>query len=71
MVITRLHRPSISVVRSPKGLPSRGRLHRFVAENCAAAGVKLEADLMAKIDEVLAGVIQRDPAQTGSPASRP
>jgi aryl-alcohol dehydrogenase-like predicted oxidoreductase len=35
-----------------------------VQDNAAAAGVKLEEDLLTKIDEVLDPVVQRDPAQT-------
>jgi aryl-alcohol dehydrogenase-like predicted oxidoreductase len=42
-----------------------------VAENCAASGVRLDQDLLSKIDAVLAGVIERDPARTASPATRP
>jgi aryl-alcohol dehydrogenase-like predicted oxidoreductase len=42
-----------------------------VRENAQAAGVRLDADLLAAIDEALAGVINRDPAETVSPASRP
>jgi aryl-alcohol dehydrogenase-like predicted oxidoreductase len=41
-----------------------------VTENVKAAGVKLEDDLLAKIDETLEGVIERDPARTKSPESR-
>jgi voltage-dependent potassium channel beta subunit len=41
-----------------------------VRENAAAAGVRLDAGLMSRIDEVLGGVVVRDPAQTGSPATR-
>jgi aryl-alcohol dehydrogenase-like predicted oxidoreductase len=40
-------------------------------DNVKAAGVKLDADLLKKIDEALAGVIERDPAKTVSPAARP
>jgi aryl-alcohol dehydrogenase-like predicted oxidoreductase len=40
-------------------------------DNAKAAGVKLEADLLKAIDEVLDPVIERDPAKTVSPASRP
>ena len=36
-----------------------------------AAGVKLDADLMARIDEVLEGVVTTDPAKTESPRTRP
>jgi aryl-alcohol dehydrogenase-like predicted oxidoreductase len=41
-----------------------------VTENVKAAGVKLEADLLQKIDDILEGVIERDPARTKSPESR-
>jgi aryl-alcohol dehydrogenase-like predicted oxidoreductase len=42
-----------------------------VRENVKAAGVRLDAGLMNRIDEALAEVVIRDPAQTASPASRP
>jgi aryl-alcohol dehydrogenase-like predicted oxidoreductase len=42
-----------------------------VRENAAAAGVRLDADLMRAIDDVLADVINRDPAETVSPNPRP
>jgi len=42
-----------------------------VRENVAAAGVRLDASLMRRIDEVLGGLVVRDPAETGSPAKRP
>ena len=38
-----------------------------VGENVKAAGVKLEAEVMAKIDEALAGVVQTDPTLTQTP----
>jgi aryl-alcohol dehydrogenase-like predicted oxidoreductase len=38
-----------------------------VIENAAAAGVKLEAELLTAIDDVLAPVIEVDPAMTTSP----
>ncbi|GAB2581617.1 aldo/keto reductase family protein [Microlunatus antarcticus] len=43
-----------------------------VADNAAAAGVTLDADLLAKIDEILDPVIERDPARTAesSPKTR-
>jgi aryl-alcohol dehydrogenase-like predicted oxidoreductase len=41
-----------------------------VTENVKAAGVKLEDDLLQKIDEILEGVISRDPGMTKSPESR-
>ncbi|HSF26272.1 MAG TPA: aldo/keto reductase family protein [Actinomycetes bacterium] len=44
-----------------------------VHENVTASGVRLEADLMARIDEVLGDVVSYDPALTRkmSPAGRP
>ncbi len=41
-----------------------------VRENVRASGVRLEADLMSEIDEVLGPVIERDPAHTQSPPAR-
>ncbi|MGC7099792.1 aldo/keto reductase family protein [Amycolatopsis lurida] len=38
-----------------------------VHENVKAAGVKLDADLLTKIDDILDGVIERDPSLTKSP----
>ena len=38
-----------------------------VTENVKAAGVRLDADAMKRIDEALDGVVQRDPAKTRSP----
>ncbi|GAA4441578.1 aldo/keto reductase family protein [Actinokineospora soli] len=38
-----------------------------VTENVKAAGVKLDADLLAKIDEVLEGVVETDPMLTVTP----
>jgi aryl-alcohol dehydrogenase-like predicted oxidoreductase len=42
-----------------------------VRENVKAAGVRLDAGLMSKIDEVLGAVVVRDPALTESPRVRP
>jgi len=42
-----------------------------VRDNAAAAGKKLDADLLKAIDEVLDPIVERDPARTESPASRP
>jgi aryl-alcohol dehydrogenase-like predicted oxidoreductase len=42
-----------------------------VRENVKAAGIRLDSDLMDRIDEALSQVIIRDPARTASPASRP
>ena len=40
-------------------------------DNAAAAGKKLDADLLEAIDEVLGDVVVSDPAKTVSPATRP
>ncbi|WP_043638309.1 aldo/keto reductase family protein [Nonomuraea candida] len=42
-----------------------------VRDNVKAAGVKLEADVLKRIDDVLGDVVERDPAKTVSPATRP
>jgi aryl-alcohol dehydrogenase-like predicted oxidoreductase len=42
-----------------------------VRDNAAASGKTLDADLLVKIDEVLDGIVERDPAKTKSPATRP
>ncbi|HYO66438.1 MAG TPA: aldo/keto reductase family protein [Archangium sp.] len=44
-----------------------------VKENVKAAGVKLSADVMRKIDELLGPVVEKDPARTrqGAPDKRP
>lgn len=42
-----------------------------ITENSKAAGVKLSADVMKKIDEILSDSIVRDPALTQSPPTRP
>jgi aryl-alcohol dehydrogenase-like predicted oxidoreductase len=41
-----------------------------VTENVKAAGVQLEDAVLARIDEVLEGAVERDPAKTQSPARR-
>ena len=41
-----------------------------VTENVKAAGVKLEAAAMKQIDDILDGVIERDPSKTVSPPKR-
>ena len=40
-------------------------------DNVKAAGVKLDAELLKRIDEVLDPVVERDPKRTQSPAQRP
>src|SRR5690349_1486603 len=42
-----------------------------LADNVKAVGVKLDADLLKAIDEALGDAVERDPAQTKSPANRP
>jgi aryl-alcohol dehydrogenase-like predicted oxidoreductase len=42
-----------------------------LVDNVKASGVKLDAELMKWIDEVLDPVAERDPAKTASPARRP
>jgi aryl-alcohol dehydrogenase-like predicted oxidoreductase len=42
-----------------------------VADNAAAGGKKLDADLLKRIDEILDPVVERDPAKTVSPKRRP
>ncbi|RVX39323.1 aryl-alcohol dehydrogenase-like predicted oxidoreductase [Nonomuraea polychroma] len=42
-----------------------------VRDNVKASGVKLEADVLRRIDDVLGPVVERDPAKTVSPRTRP
>ena len=42
-----------------------------VRDNAAAAGKTLDADLLAKIDEIFEGAVISDPGMTKSPAERP
>ena len=42
-----------------------------IEENVKASGVRLEPDLMRRIDETLGDVVDRDPARTVSPPARP
>ena len=42
-----------------------------VRDNVKASGVKLDADLMKAIDEIVDPVVERDPGKTQSPANRP
>ncbi len=42
-----------------------------VRDNAAAAGKEIGSDLLAAIDEALAGVVTSDPARTTSPSKRP
>ncbi|MCU1663834.1 MAG: aldo/keto reductase, partial [Pseudonocardia sp.] len=42
-----------------------------VADNVGASGVTLDADVMKRIDEALGDLVERDPARTVSPPTRP
>ncbi len=42
-----------------------------VRDNVKASGVKLDADLLKAIDDVVDSVVERDPGKTQSPANRP
>ncbi|MEQ4716462.1 MULTISPECIES: aldo/keto reductase family protein [unclassified Nonomuraea] len=42
-----------------------------VRDNVKASGVKLDADVLKRIDDVLGPVVERDPAKTQSPRTRP
>jgi hypothetical protein len=42
-----------------------------VRENVRASGVRLDRELMRRIDQILGPEIERDPAHTASPAQRP
>jgi aryl-alcohol dehydrogenase-like predicted oxidoreductase len=42
-----------------------------VRDNVKASGVKLDTDVLKKIDEVLGSIVERDPAKTVSPEKRP
>jgi aryl-alcohol dehydrogenase-like predicted oxidoreductase len=42
-----------------------------VADNAGASGVRLEPDVLKRIDEALGDVVERDPAKTVSPPTRP
>ena len=42
-----------------------------VRDNVAAAGHRLDAEMLARVDEVLGDVVERDPARTASPRRRP
>ena len=42
-----------------------------ISENVKASGVEIPAELMAKIDEALGDIVERDPSHTRAPESRP
>jgi aryl-alcohol dehydrogenase-like predicted oxidoreductase len=41
-----------------------------VTENVKASGVQLDADVLARIDDAIGGLAQRDPSLTKSPEHR-
>ncbi len=41
-----------------------------IAENVKASGVEIPAELMARIDEALGDVVERDPSKTRAPETR-
>lgn len=58
-----LHNPNVASAIIGASRPEQ------VRENVKAAGVKLDAELLKRIDEILDPVIERDPAKTQSPES--
>ena len=42
-----------------------------VHDNVKASGVRLEQDVLRRIDDVLGPIVERDPAKTVSPSARP
>jgi aryl-alcohol dehydrogenase-like predicted oxidoreductase len=42
-----------------------------VRDNVRAAGVRLEPELLKRIDDILEPIVERDPAKTVSPQRRP
>ena len=60
-----LHNPTVSAAIVGASRPEQ------VKDNAAAAGVRLDPAMLAKIDEMLADVIIRDPSRTESPRTRP
>jgi len=60
-----LHNPNVSSAIVGASRPEQ------VHDNAKASGVKLDAAILKKIDEVLGGVVVRDPKMTVSPTKRP
>ncbi|MEU8266943.1 aldo/keto reductase family protein [Sphaerisporangium sp. NPDC049002] len=60
-----LHNPNVSSAIVGATRPEQ------VRDNVKASGVRLDADVLAKIDDALGPVVVRDPALTESPAARP
>ena len=60
-----LHNPNVS-----SAIIGASRAEQ-VRDNVQASGVRLEPELLRRIDEILDPVVERDPAKNASPASRP
>jgi aryl-alcohol dehydrogenase-like predicted oxidoreductase len=60
-----LHNPNVSAAIIGASRPEQ------VRENVQASQVRLDADLLRRIDEILGPVIVRDPDETASPQRRP
>jgi aryl-alcohol dehydrogenase-like predicted oxidoreductase len=60
-----LHNPNVSSAIVGATRPEQ------LVDNVKAAGVKLDTDLLKKIDEALDPVLERDPGKTQSPTERP
>src|SRR3954467_11456726 len=60
-----LQNPSVSAAIIGASRPEQ------VTENAKASGVRLDADVLKRIDEVLGDAVQADPDETRSPAQRP
>jgi len=60
-----LHNPNVSSAIIGATRPEQ------IQENVAASGVKLDADLLERIDEILDPIVERDPRKTEQPKKRP
>ena len=58
-----LHQPNVSSAIIGASRPEQ------IAENAAASGIQLDDDVAARIDEIVAPVVERDPARTPSQPS--
>jgi aryl-alcohol dehydrogenase-like predicted oxidoreductase len=60
-----LHNPNVSSAIIGATRPEQ------INENVTASGIKLDAELLARIDEVLNPIVERDPRKTERPQRRP
>ena len=60
-----LHNPNVASAIVGASRPEQ------LDDNVAAAGVTLEPEVLAAIDDVLGGIVERDPSRTVSPPKRP